>query len=162
MQRHPQPRNALLIAAGVMTAAASLLHVCIIIGGPSWYRFFGAGERMAQQAARGFIFPTVVTAGIAAALACCALYAFSGAGALRRLPLLDIALRMIAAVFLARGLLGVPAILLIDSAYTHELRAKMTFMVVTSLVCIVIGLGYAAGAAKGRRPLLHSSAPPAR
>ena len=128
-----------------MTAAASLLHVGIIIGGPSWYRFFGAGERMAQQAARGFIFPTLITAAIAAALACCALYAFSAAGAIRRLPLLRVALPLIAAVFLARGLLGVPAVLLIDSAYTHELRAKITFMVMTSIICVVIGVCYAAG-----------------
>ena len=100
---------------------------------------------MAHQAARGFIFPALVTAAIAAALACCALYAFSAAGAIRRMPLVGIALPLIGAVFLARGVLGVPAVLLIDSAYTHELRAKMTFMVITSLICIVIGLCYAAG-----------------
>src|SRR5688500_3434634 len=106
MNSHP-PRDPLLLAAGVMTAAASLLHVAIIAGGPSWYRFFGAGERMAHQAARGFIFPALVTAAIAVGLACCALYAFSAAGAIRRLPLLRVALPLIAAVFLARGVLGV-------------------------------------------------------
>lgn len=36
-----------------LSAIAALLHVGIIIGGPSWYRFFGAGERMARAAAAG-------------------------------------------------------------------------------------------------------------
>lgn len=138
----------MLLAAGLMTAAASVLHVAIIIGGPAWYRFFGAGERMAQQAARGFIFPTVVTAAIAAALAVCALYAFSAAGFFRRLPLQRIALALMAAVFLLRGILGVPIIFLIESAYTRELRGRMTFMIVTSLVCLVVGLCYAIGDAR--------------
>ena len=138
----------LLLAAGVMTAATSLLHVGIILGGPPWYRFFGAGERMAQQAARGFLFPTIVTAAIAALLACAALYAFSAAGRFRQLPLMRVALVVIAAVVIARGILGVPVVLLIDSPYTGELRGRLTFMWVTSAVSLVIGLCYAIGASK--------------
>lgn len=138
----------LLLAAGVMTAATSLLHVGIILGGPVWYRFFGAGERMAQQAARGFVYPTVVTAVLATILACSALYAFSAVGLLRRLPLTRVALAVIAAAFLTRGILGVPVVLWIDSPYTQELRTRMTFMWVTSAVSLVMGLCYAIGAAK--------------
>ena len=40
-----------LIAAGVVGAA--LLHLACIIGGPAWYRFLGAGERMARLGATG-------------------------------------------------------------------------------------------------------------
>ena len=148
--QRPAARRLLLIA-GVMTAAISLLHVGIILGGPEWYRFFGAGERMARQAARGFIFPTLVTAGIATTLACAALYAFSAAGLLRRrLPFTYAALALIAVIFLARGILGIPAVFLIDSAYTHELRVRMTFMWVTSAISLAIGLGYAIGARRVR------------
>lgn len=136
-----------LMLGGMLTGAASLLHVGIILGGPDWYRFFGAGERMARMAARGSPYPAMVTAGIAAVLAVWALYALSGAGVIRRLPLLRTALVLIAAIYLGRGLLGIPAVLLADDPYANQLKAKMTFMIVTSVVCIVLGLCYAAGAA---------------
>jgi hypothetical protein len=136
-----------LVFGGAVTGAASLLHVAIILGGPDWYRFFGAGEEMARLAARGSIYPTLVTLSIAAILAVWTLYALSGAGVIRRLPLLRLALTLIAAVYLARGILGVPAVLLADDPYANQLKAKMTFMVVSSAICVVLGLCYAAGAA---------------
>lgn len=137
-----------LVAGGSLTAVAALLHVGIILGGPDWYRFFGAGERMAWLAARGSIYPTIVTSCIAALLGVWALYAFSGAGVIRRLPLLRLALTLIAAVYLARGILGVPIVLFVDDVYTNQLKAKMTFMVVSSAICVVLGLCYAVGAAR--------------
>ena len=143
-----QTSNRWLVYGGSFTAAASLLHVAMIVGGPDWYRFFGAGEQMARLAARGSIYPAIITAGIAAILGVWALYAFSGAGVIRRLPLLRLALALIAAVYLARGILGVPVVMLVDDPYTNQLKAKMTFMIVTSAICIVLGLCYALGAAR--------------
>jgi len=138
----------LLVAGGSLTGVAALLHIAIILGGPEWYRFFGAGERMARLAARGSLYPAIVTACIAAVLGVWALYAFSGAGVVRRLPFLRLALTLIAAVYLARGVLGVPGIVFIDDPYTNELKAKTTFMVVSSAICIFLGLCYAVGAAR--------------
>jgi hypothetical protein len=143
-----QTGDRLLVAGGSLTGVAALLHVGIILGGPDWYRFFGAGERMARLAARGSIYPAVVTACIAAVLGTWALYALSGAGVIRRLPLLRPALALIAAVYLARGVLGIPAVMLMDDPYANQLKAKMTFMVVSSAICIVLGLCYALGAAR--------------
>src|SRR3712207_9506617 len=97
-----------LLRGALLTGAASLLHVAIIVGGPDWYRFFGAGERMARLAARGSSYPAILTAGIAAALAVWALYALSGAGVVRRLPFLRLALALIAAVYLPPRPLGIP------------------------------------------------------
>ena len=74
----------LLLFGGGLTGVASLLHVAIILGGPDWYRFFGAGERMARLAARGSTYPTVLTASIAVVLGLWTLYALSGAGLIRR------------------------------------------------------------------------------
>jgi putative oxidoreductase len=149
-------RDRLLVAGGVLTGAASLLHVGIIFGGPEWYRFFGAGERMARLAARGSIYPAVVTAWIALVLGIWALYALSGAGVIRRLPFVRLALVLIAAVYLARGILGIPLVLVADDPYARQLRAKMTFMVLSSMVCIFLGLCYALGAAR----LARNPAPP--
>ncbi len=103
---------------------------------------------MARLAARGSVYPTLVTACIAAALGAWTLYALSGAGVIRRLPLLRPVLALIAAVYLARGILGVPAVLVMDGPYASQLREKMTFMVVSSALCVLLGLCYAVGAAR--------------
>lgn len=137
-----------LLAGALLTGAASLLHVGIILGGPEWYRFFGAGEEMARLAARGSLYPAILTAGIAAVLGVWAAYALSGAGVIRRLPLLLPALVLIAAVFLGRGAFGIPLVLVTDDPYTAQLRARMTFMAVTSAVSTAIGVCYAVGAAR--------------
>lgn len=64
-----------LIIAGVLSLGASLAHVFIIFGGPKWYRFFGAGEKMAVMAENKSIKPALITAGIAFVLALWAIYA---------------------------------------------------------------------------------------
>ncbi len=38
-----------LKVAGILSFVTSVLHIAIIIGGPEWYRFFGAGEGAAMQ-----------------------------------------------------------------------------------------------------------------
>jgi hypothetical protein len=120
----------------------------MIAGGAEWYRFFGAGEQMARNAERGSIFPAVITACIAAILGVWALYGLSGGGVIRRLPFLRLAVTLIAAVYLARGVLGIPLVMMIDDPYMNQLKAKMTFMVVTSAICVALGLCYAIGAAR--------------
>src|SRR3712207_8305625 len=92
-----------LLYGGLITGGASLLHLAIIFGGPEWYRFFGAGERMARLAARGSLYPTLVTAGIASVLGLWGLYGLSGAGANRGLALFCLPLVLIAGGSLARG-----------------------------------------------------------
>ncbi len=130
-------RNPWLIAGGWLSLAASALHVACIFGGPDWYRFFGAGEAMAQADARGSWMPALVTAGIAALLAIWAAYAFSGAGLIRRLPLLRTGLVMISAIYLARGLALVPI--------AFAPAAQTPFNVWSSLIVLVYGIVHAVG-----------------
>jgi hypothetical protein len=137
-------RNDWLIAGGIFSAAASLLHLACIAGGPDWYRFFGAGEELAQAAERGSTMPALITLCIAAILAIWALYAFSGAGLIRRLPLLRTALVAITAVYLLRGLALLPLLAL-------KPQLADTFAVVSSLIVLVIGATYAAGTWKAWR-----------
>ena len=97
-----------LLVGAALNALAAALHVgCIVFGAP-WYRFFGAGERMAQMAAAGRWYPTVVTSGIALVLGVWALYALSGAGAILRLPYVRGVLCVVTAIYLLRGIAGVP------------------------------------------------------
>jgi putative oxidoreductase len=88
MQRNKQGSSVLLLA-GYLSALAALTHLAIIVGGADWYRLFGAGEAMAQMAEQGSWYPALVTLAIASVLAVWSLYAFSGAGRIRRLPLLN-------------------------------------------------------------------------
>lgn len=130
--------NKSLVIAGGLSAIASVLHIGIIIGGASWYRFFGAGEEMASMAERGMLTPHVITAGIALVLMLWALYAFSGAGLIPKLPLMKWALALISAIYLLRGLVLLPLWIFIPSQLT-------TFMLVSSVICLGYGLFYAIG-----------------
>lgn len=137
--------NKPLIIAGLFSILGGLLHLAIIIGGPDWYRFFGAGEGMAQMAEKGLAYPAITTAGIASVLFIWAAYAFSGAGLIKRLPLLRTGLVLISIIFVVRTLFGMAAVYFIDHPYLNELQVRPVFMVGSSLVCLVYSLFYIVG-----------------
>lgn len=121
-----------------MSAIAALLHLgCIYFGGP-WYRFMGAGEQMARLAESGSSYPAVVTLLIACILFIWALYALSGAGLIRRLPLLRAVLSAIAAVYLLRGFAFLPLMSVIPGRSLH-------FWLWSSAICAVLGVVHAVG-----------------
>lgn len=126
------------MVGGWLSVAASLLHIGCIIGGPDWYRFFGAGEEMAQAAARGEWMPAILTAGIAMVLAIWAAFAFSGAGRIMRLPLLRTGLIVISAIYLLRGLTLLPLLLL-------KPQLVDSFAIWSSLIVLAYGLAYVIG-----------------
>ena len=132
------PHDVWLTAGGALSAFASLAHLLCIWGGADWYRFFGAGERMARQVERGRIAPTLVTLAIAAMLAVWAGFAFSGAGLLPRWPLLMPALAVITAVYLVRAM-ALPVMV-----RTMPDRGTR-FLVWSSAIVLVIGLVHAVG-----------------
>ncbi len=78
-------------------------------------------------------------------LALWGLYAFSGAGVIRRLPLLKLVLAIISLIYILRGVLGIPLAIYIDHPYLNELEGKMTFMVFSSAISLVFGLFYLIG-----------------
>ncbi len=130
--------NGWLVAAAVLSGVAALLHVAIVFGGAPWYRYFGAGERMAAAADAGRAYPTLVTLGIAAVLALWAAYALAGAGLLAGVPLLKWGLAAITAIYLVRGLAIVPVLVFA--------RAQATpFLVWSSIICIGYGVVHLVG-----------------
>jgi len=132
-------RNPWLIAAGCLSAAAALLHLAVIVGGPDWYRFFGAGEPLARAAERGEMTPHLMAVAIAAILAVWAAYAFAGAGAIRRLPLMRTALVLISAIYLIRGMF------VFSPALFARPDLSSAFMLWSSLIVLIYGLTYAIG-----------------
>lgn len=130
--------NQILIVGGVLSVMIAILHIAVIIGGPAWYRFFGAGEAMALMAEQGSWIPGIVTFAVAGVFFVWGLYAFSGAGLIKHLPFLKLALVIISAIYLLRGLLFIPVLImapeLVDS-----------FLLLSSLISLSIGFAYAIG-----------------
>ena len=129
--------------AGILSFIASVLHIGVIIGGASWYRFFGAGEGMALLAEKGSVQPAIMTFCIALVLAVWGAYAWSAAGILPVLPLLKTALILITLVYLVRGSLGLLAPFFADHPQVAE--NSMSFWIWSSLICLLIGLVYLRG-----------------
>ena len=131
-------RNIFLIIGAALSALAALLHVGCILFGASWYRFFGAGEQMARMAAAGHWYPTVLTSLIVAILSGWSLYALSGAGVIRRLPLVRLALCVITGIYLLRAVAFVPF-------HPYFPGNSSAFWLWSSAICFVIGLVHLVG-----------------
>jgi len=131
-------REPWLMAAALLSAAAAVLHLAIIAGGPAWYRFFGAGERMARMAEHGSPRPALFAIAIAAVLAIWSAYALAGAGLIARLPLMRTALVAITAIYLLRGLVLLPALAMNGGRVG-------AFLWWSSLIVLVYGITYAVG-----------------
>jgi hypothetical protein len=146
-------RERILLLAGWLSVAVAALHVVIIFLGAPAYRYFGAGEEMARQAEAGSFVPAAMTLCIAVVFAAFSLYAFAGAGRLRRPPLLRTGLAVIAAIYTLRGLGLLPEL----AGYVQGSAAVMPRELVFSAVSLTIGILYLLGTA-----LLWPSLRPAR
>jgi hypothetical protein len=130
--------NFWLLCGAIFSAIAAMAHICIIFGGASWYRFFGAGEKMALAAAAGRWQPAIITFAIAITLFIWSAYAFSGAGFLSALPWRKWILIAITAIYFLRGLAIIPWLF---TTHTHSTK----FIVISSVICLIIGLVHLLG-----------------
>lgn len=130
--------NKLLAVGAVLSGFAALMHLaCLVVGAPL-FRLLGAGEQMAQLHLSGHWYPTVATLVIASVLTVWSAYALSGAGLIRKLPLLRTVLSAITAVYILRGVAFVPVM-----AYFPG--NSMTFWVVSSSICLLLGIVHLVG-----------------
>jgi putative oxidoreductase len=135
--------NRLFIVGAVMNFLIAALHVAIIFVGAEGYRYFGAGEEMAQMDEAGSWRPAVITAVITLFFFLFGFYGLSGAKAIKKLPLLKPTLVLISVIFLLRGaaILGDAYMMVTDPTYPSR-------MMIFSLVALVPGLCYAIGTKK--------------
>ena len=132
----------MLKVAGVLSAGVGILHFVIIFIGAPAYRYFGAGERMARMDERGSWTPALITLGLTIVFALWSAYACSGAGVVRRLPLLRTALILIGSVYTLRGLVLGPQLVWFFSGYRALVPPRQ---LVFSSVSLVIGVSYLIG-----------------
>lgn len=131
--------NQPLVLAAMFCGLAALGHLgCVFFGG-EWYRFFGAGEQMAQMAEQGLWYPTIVTLVITAILLLWACYGLSAAGVIRPLPFTRLALIAITGVLLLRGV----AFSALMPMFPGN---SLTFWYVSSGICFAMGSLFAIGA----------------
>ncbi len=133
--------NIYLIISGVLSAITAILHLGCIYFGASWYRFFGAGEKMALMAEQGSYHPTIVTLGVFSLLTIWSLYAFSAAGLIFRLPLIRLALILITSVYIVRGVVGF-------ALMSMAIGCSPEFWFWSSVICLTFGVFHAVGLKK--------------
>ncbi len=145
--------NQWLKLGGILSFAIAFLHVVIIFIGAPAYRYFGAGEDMATAAESGSAFPALLTLFLVAIFAIWGFYGLSGAGIIRRLPLLKIALILIGAVYTLRGVAVFQQLFQIATSSVEVAPREIVF----SLVSLVIGLAYLIGTISNWRGLVASN-----
>ena len=140
---HRRSTERALEIGGWMNIVLATGHVVGLIWAYSVFRAVGIEEDMRRLAEQGgAALPYVVTVIVAAGFLVFGLYGLSGAGVVRRLPLLRTVLVSIAAVYVLRGTLlgGIGAVAAGDAAQTAF-----------AAIALAIGLCYAYGALGLRR-----------
>lgn len=139
--KEPSTYNVYFLLAALACFLASAAHLGVILGGPDWYRAFGAGEAMAVMAEQGHWYPALLTLAIATILLVWGLYALAAAGFALRLPLPRLALVIITLVFLGRAAVGpLLAIAPVTDPHMIELQQRPIFLAVSSTLCLAIGM----------------------
>ena len=128
-----------LLAAGILSFSVALFQAVITFS-PVWSRYFGAPEEFVTNPALLYV------AGLAAAVifAIFGLYALSGAGYVRTLPMLRMGLLAIGCIYTLRGLVVIP-ILLITMGYIQSSDPVPPTGLSSSVISLLIGLIYLIG-----------------
>jgi len=128
----------LLLTGACLNFVIALVHVGIVVGGPPAYIYFGVTD-LADLAAQGSPIPAAATLILAIIFAGCGLYALSGAGVLRRLPLLRLGLLFIGGVYVLRGLIVILDLfrLIYGAGYPFRQTAFSAVALITGLVYLM-------------------------
>jgi hypothetical protein len=131
------PPNYHLILGGAASLLIALLHIVLAIR-PQIWSYFGADE-LAQMHQNGSPFTVFVSIGLALMFAAWGVYALSGAGLIKPLPLLKAILITIGIIYILRGLM-------LPSEIIEVLRAGHSFrFVIMSTGCLAIGILHLVG-----------------
>ena len=130
-----------LMIAGSLSLVVALGHLAFaFVSGPAGYRYFGEGE-LARLSEAGSPVPPLLTLGAAVLFGLAGLYGIAGAGAIRALPYQRMALLVVSAVYVTRGLLVIPQAIALWSAPGSVFPRQIVF----SIVSLAIGAFYVIG-----------------
>ena len=140
-------------AAAAVCVVGALAHLAMPLGGPEWYLFFGAPPALAQMAEAGLVRPIVTCVAIAAFLLGMSAFSLSRLGYIRRIPGVRLGLFFFGVLLSVRAI-AFPAI----ASYSPGALARVcgrcgelnAFVLVSSAVCLFIGVGFLLGVRSGR------------
>ncbi len=141
---HRPGRGALVIAGWVSIALA--VFQAVISTSTEWSLYWGAPPEYVAKPVELLVMGEVV----ALLFALFGLYAFSGAGFVRRLPFTKSVLVVIAILFILRGLVFIPQIAIM-AGYLHARVGVPVRMLASSFVSLGIGLLYLYGVCRSWR-----------
>jgi hypothetical protein len=127
-----------LVLAATITIATALAHMSCIYFGPECYSLQMAPPFVVKWAQEGSYLAALAAVVVSSIFIVMGLYALSGAGLIRRLPLLKLGLYTITTVCIIRGLLGMQLWL------RHQEKIDVSVFYV-GLVWLVVGLLYLFG-----------------
>lgn len=126
----------IFVAAAVLNFVGAFLHLICIAWGPEGYRFFGAGERMAEMAEQKHWMPPVLTLMISFVLAVWGFYCLALGELTPSLPWMAEIVWAITLVYLIRGIY--PFLMARWVAFF-----RTPFMLTTSGICLMFGVIHA-------------------
>lgn len=132
--------KALFNLAGAFTLLLAAFQAVISFS-PSWSLYFGAPKELAAK-------PELLLGaglGVSVLLVACGVYALAGGGVLPSLPMQKWVLFGAGSIFLLRGLMVVP-VLLISSGLVSSADEVPSTGLVSSLISLMVGFLYLAGA----------------
>jgi len=133
-----QPKK-ILISAGYLSFAVAIFQAIISVS-PTWSLYFGADADIVANPRHLLIVGEL----FAIIFALFGLYAMSGAGRIRRLPLLHTGLVLIGSTYTLRGLIIIPQLkTIVESMNTKETVSLVG--PISSLISLTIGIVYLAG-----------------
>lgn len=128
----------LLVCVASIAWLTALAHMSCIVLGPGCYAFQMAPPQIVESAKQGTLLAPVGTTFVSGIFVLWGCYALSAASIIRKLPLLNIAVYLIAAICIIRGLLGIQLwIRFPDSLSTYASAA--------SVIWLLSGLMYLVG-----------------
>ena len=139
--------NYLLILGGLLCFGFAVFQIAIGIV-PEWSAYWGAGDELTSNR------PLLLGASLVVTLLCvvAGLYALSGAGLIRRLPLLRTGLMVIGIICTLRGI-GFVSLVLTGLGVFPSTVPILTTALLSSFVFLLMGLCYLLGLAFGWRSL---------
>ena len=130
-------QSKLLVSAGVIASASALWHLLCILGGPSWFEFARAPQQIIDSAQQGTLLAPIGTITVSSLMFACTVFAFSGAGLIRKVPLLKPALITISFICTSRALIAIPIMITPDGYDIWEIVASSVWLYVG--VCFIVG-----------------------
>ncbi|WP_269533765.1 hypothetical protein [Chitinimonas sp. BJYL2] len=130
-------RFSFLVGAGIAFFGA-LIHSIAPVIGPDWYAFLHAPKWVVTSAQNGTWHAPIGTAVVGTLMFACGIYALSGLGVIKRIPLTTPALWTISSICLLRGGIIFPLLIKVPEKLSG-------FDIVASLVWFAAGLSFFLG-----------------